>query len=95
MVMGVQVTLCRNILGQVLTREDGVELVRIHDGSFPWTYLGKPLEEILEPLDLTVDAFIAICDRYTNRVYFKTDGNGNLIKNSHGSLLKKDEYLLR
>lgn len=78
-----------------LTREDGVELVRIHDGSFPWTYLGKPLEEILEPLDLTVDAFIAICDRYTNRVYFKTDGNGNLIKNSHGSLLKKDEYLLR
>lgn len=78
-----------------LTREDGVELVRLNDGKFPWTYLGKPLAEILEPLELTVDEFIAICDRYTNRSYFKTDEQGNLLKDRHGNLIKKDEYLIR
>ena len=78
-----------------LTREDGVELVRLNDGKFPWTYLGKPLAEILEPLELTVDEFIAICDRYTNRSYFKTDEQGNLLKDRHGNLIKKDEYLVR
>ena len=28
------------------------------DGKFPWTYLGKPLAEILEPLDMSVDEFV-------------------------------------
>ena len=27
---------------------DALELVQRHDGKFPWTYLGMPLEEILE-----------------------------------------------
>mgnify|MGYP000898700215 CR=1 FL=1 len=78
-----------------MIREDGVELVRLNDGKSPWTYLGKPLAEILEPMELTVDEFIVICDRYTNRDYFKVDEHENLLEDRCGNLVKKDEYLIR
>lgn len=71
-----------------ITRQDAVDLVRMHDGKFPWTYLGKPLEDILEPLDLTVDDFIKICDRFTNKKLFLTDARGKLVKDRHGNLTK-------
>ena len=61
-----QVTLCRSM-------QSRGELVRLNDRKFPWTYHRKSLVEILAPLELTVDRGIAICDRYTNRSYFKTD----------------------
>ena len=63
-----------------ITREDAVEIVNKNDGLFPWSYLGKPLKDILEPLDLTVEEFIEICDSFTNKKIFKTDRNGNLVK---------------
>jgi N-acetyl sugar amidotransferase len=71
-----------------LEREDALELVRQHDGKFPWTYLGKPLEKILAPLDLTVDAFVEICDRFTSKRLFVTDARGNLAKDRDGNLTK-------
>jgi N-acetyl sugar amidotransferase len=71
-----------------ITRQDAVDLVRMHDGKFPWTYLGKPLEDILEPLGLSVDDFVKICDRFTNKKLFLTDGRGKLIKDRHGNLTK-------
>lgn len=71
-----------------LTREEGLELVRMHDGKFPWEYLGKSLEDIVKPLDLTVEQFIAICDKFTNKKIFKTDANGNLKKDKMGNLEK-------
>ncbi len=71
-----------------LTRQDALKLVLKHDGKFPWTYLGKPLEKILEPLDVSVDEFIKIADRFTNKKLFLTDTKGNLIKDKHGNLTK-------
>lgn len=71
-----------------ITRRDAMDLVRMHDGKFPWTYLGKPLEKILEPLEISLDEFIAICDRFTNRKIFKCDARGNLIRDRHGNLVK-------
>ena len=71
-----------------ITRQDGVQLVKIHDGKFPWTYLGKPLEEILKPLDITVDEFVKICDKFTNKKLFKTDSRGNLVKDKDLNLIK-------
>lgn len=71
-----------------ITRQDAVDLVRMHDGKFPWTYLGKPLEDILEPLGLSVDDFVKICDRFTNKKLFLTDARGKLIKDRHGNLTK-------
>lgn len=73
--------------GRIL-REDAIELVKMHDGKFPWTYLGKPLEKILEPLEISVEEFIRVCDRFTNKKIFKLDARGNLIKDSAGNLQK-------
>lgn len=71
-----------------ISRQDGLEIVRKHDGKFPWTYLGKPLEEILAPLDLTIEDFEQICDRFTNKKLFLTDSRGNLVKDRRGNLTK-------
>lgn len=71
-----------------LTRDEAMKIVKIHDGKFPWTYLDKPLEEILEPLDITVEEFIKICDQFTNKKLFLTDRKGNLIKDKKGNLTK-------
>ena len=71
-----------------LTREDGIELVRKHDGKFPWTYLDKPLKEILDPLKMSVDEFIKVCDRFTNKKLFKKDPRGNLVKDENLNLIK-------
>lgn len=58
-----------------LAREDALRMVQTLDGRFPWTYLGKPLEEILEKIDIAFDEFISICDRYTNsRIFAFKDG---------------------
>jgi N-acetyl sugar amidotransferase len=79
---------CLHIRRGRLMRKDGIQLIRLHDGKFPWTYLGKPVEEILAPLDMTVDEFIKICDRFTNKKLFLTDNRGDLIKDKCGNLTK-------
>ena len=71
-----------------LTRQEGVGLVRKHDGRFPWVYVGKTLEEILSPLDLTVEEFVRICDRFTNKKLFVIDASGDLVKDRDGNLTK-------
>ncbi len=71
-----------------LTRHQAKNLILKHDGKFPWTYLGKPLEDILKPLDMTVDEFVQICDRFTNKKIFLTDSKGNLVKDNDGNLTK-------
>jgi N-acetyl sugar amidotransferase len=71
-----------------LSRQDACAIVRMHDGKIPWTYLDKPLKDILEPLDITIDGFIRICDRFTNRKLFKIDSESHLIKDAHGNLTK-------
>jgi N-acetyl sugar amidotransferase len=80
---------CLHIRRGRLSRSDGMSLTKMHDGKFPWTYLGKPIEDILKPLDLTVEEFVQICDRFTNKKIFETDGDGNLKKDENGNLQKK------
>jgi hypothetical protein len=58
------------------------------DGLFPWEYLGKPLKEILRPLDLTEQEFIRICDKFTNKKIFRRDAKGELLKDRDGNLSK-------
>ena len=79
---------CMHIRRGRLTRQDGLEVVKRLDGLFPSEYLGKPLNEILRPLDITVDEFIKICDKFTNKKIFKRDQAGNLIKDRDGNLTK-------
>jgi N-acetyl sugar amidotransferase len=79
---------CLHLRRGRITRQDAQEMVRRHDGKFPWTYLGKPLEDILAPLEITIDQFIRICDRFTNKKIFLRDAKGNLIKDARGNLTK-------
>jgi len=71
-----------------LTREEGLQIVKMRDGKFPWMYLGKRLEDILRPLDVGVEEFISICDRFTNKKIFRVDEKGGLIKDKDGNLTK-------
>lgn len=70
-----------------LTREDAVHLVRRHDGRFPWTCLGKPLEETLREIDMTVDEFLRVCDRFTNKRLFQCDNSGKPVRDREGNLI--------
>ena len=81
---------CMQIRRNRLGREDGLEIVKRHDGKFPWTYLGKPLKELLEPLELSVEEFTKICDRFTNKNIFKKDSQGNLLRDKDGNLQRID-----
>lgn len=79
---------CLHVRRERITRQDALEIIKARDGKFPWTYLGKPLEDILDPMDMSVDEFIKVCDRFTNKKIFKRDSAGNLIKDKHGNLEK-------
>ena len=81
---------CLHVRRQRISREDALTVVRKHDGQFPWTYLGKPLDQILAPLDLSVEQFVDVCDRFTNKSVFVTDSRGNLVKDRHGNLTKRN-----
>jgi N-acetyl sugar amidotransferase len=79
---------CMHIRRGRLSRQDAINLVRKHDGKFPWVYLGTPLEEILRSIDMTLDEFIKTCDRFTNKKLFVCDSRGNLVKDKDGNLTK-------
>jgi len=79
---------CLHVRRGRIAREDAIDLVKHHDGKFPWSYLGYSLEEILKEIDMTVDEFIRICDRFTNKKLFLCDSRGNLVKDKYGNLTK-------
>lgn len=79
---------CLHIRRGRISRLDGLAAVKRLDGKFPWQYLGMSLDEMLKPLDLTIDEFTHICDRFTNKKIFLRDSNGNLLKDKHGNLTK-------
>lgn len=83
---------CLQIRRGRLTRAEALAIVKHQDGKFPWEYLGKPLTDILRPLDMTLDQFIEVCDKFTNRTLFNTRSNGELVKDKRGNLTKiKDD----
>jgi len=71
-----------------ISREQALKIVRQRDGRFPWSYLGKPLQDILRPLEMSVDEFVEICDSFTNLDLFECDASGSLVRQSDGSLTK-------
>jgi N-acetyl sugar amidotransferase len=79
---------CMHVRRGRITRQEAVQLVKLHDGKFPWVYLGCPLEEILKEIDMSLDEFIKVCDRFTNKKLFVCDSRGNLIKDKDGNLTK-------
>ena len=79
---------CMHIRRGRLTRQDGLEAVKKMDGIFPWEYLGKSLNDILRPLDISENEFIGLCDKFTNKKIFRRDASGSLLKDRNGNLTK-------
>ncbi len=79
---------CLHIRRNRLTRQDGLDAVQRLDGRFPSEYLGKSLEDILRPLEMTVEEFTRICDRFTNKKLFLRNADGSLKKDRDGNLTK-------
>jgi N-acetyl sugar amidotransferase len=71
-----------------LMRSDAVEMVRRHDGMYPHTCLGRPLKDILAEIDMSVEEFDKVCDRFTNKRLFIRDNQGKLERTSQGNLIK-------
>ena len=82
---------CMQVRRGRLSRDDAMMLVKRHDGRYPSTYLGYPLEEVLGEIGITVDEFNAICDRFTNRRLFKQDRKGELVRRPDGSPMKTND----
>lgn len=82
---------CLHIRRGRLTREDGLDAVKRLDGKFPWEYLGKPLADILAPLEMSVDEFVKVCDQFTNKKLFLRDAKGALRKDARGNLKKVND----
>ena len=79
---------CLHIRRDRIKRQEALNLVKIHDGKFPWQYLGVSLEDILKEIDMPIDEFVKVCDRFTNKKLFLCGPRGNLIKDTQGNLTK-------
>jgi N-acetyl sugar amidotransferase len=79
---------CLHVRHGRLSRKQALDLIMIHDGKFPWSYLGCGIQEIMNDIGMTVDEFITVCDRFTNKKLFKIDSRGNLLKDKNGNLTK-------
>jgi N-acetyl sugar amidotransferase len=79
---------CLHLRRGRISRQEAFNLVKLHDGKFPWVYLGYPLEDILKEIDMSVDEFVKVCDRFTNKKLFLCDARGNLVKDRYGNLTK-------
>ena len=79
---------CLHVRRGRLSRPDAVKLVRMHDGKFPWEYLGCPLQEVLDEIGMTHDEFVRVCDRFTNKKLFACDSRNQLVKDARGNLTK-------
>jgi len=77
-----------------MTRSEAIRIVKDRDGKYPWFYLGKTLEQILLPLEMSVEEFDSVCDRFTNRQLFATDSKGDLIRDKNGNLQKREDWLV-
>jgi hypothetical protein len=82
---------CLHLRRGRLTRKQAIAIVKQRDGKFPWSYLGHPLQDVLKQIDLELDEFIRICDRFTNKKIFKCDSRGNLLKDRYGNLSKLND----
>lgn len=73
-----------------LSRDEAVQYSIDISGKYPWEYMGKSLEEILSFIDVTIDEFDIICDKFTNKELFKKDNEGKLIKDNLGNITKNN-----
>lgn len=60
-----------HIKRQRITRNEAKELVLLYDGRYPATYLGKPIEKILERIDMTTEEYLEVENKFANKDLFE------------------------
>jgi len=73
-----------DIRNKRLTREEGLDLVNRYDGKIPTKYL----DDFLEDFGLSMEEFLKICDKFTNKELFKKDNSGNILRDEADNLEK-------
>ncbi|MCK5163236.1 MAG: N-acetyl sugar amidotransferase [Desulfobacula sp.] len=82
---------CLDIRLGYITREEGVRLVNKYDGIPP----KKAIKEYLKYTGFTIEELQEIMDSFTNKKIFKRDENRKFLKDIDGSLIRKEEYVVR
>lgn len=72
-----------------IKRKEAILKVQDFEGFYPKSYMNKSLKEILGKINMTVEEFNIICDKFTNKNIFKCDQSGKLIKDENGNLIRK------
>ena len=67
-----------------LTRKEGIELVKHHEGKLPEKYLG----DFLSQWDMSREEFMKTVDKFANKDLFKQDSKGNLLRDERGNIEK-------
>lgn len=69
---------CNLIRRGMITREEGIQHVEEYDCVGAGYYLGKPLDEILEPLEMTVEQYREIEWKFANKDLFELGSYGQI-----------------
>lgn len=72
-----------------ISREEAFDFVEKYSGRFPDMYLGVPIEDILDEIEMTRKEFELLCDEFTNQGIFKVSGGGYIKKDKYGNLIKR------
>jgi len=80
--------LCYMVRRKKISRSDAIGLARKIEGKYPKSYMGKPLEKILSRVNITIDEFNKICDKFTNKKIFKVNQANELIRDENSCLIK-------
>lgn len=82
---------CLDIRLGYISREEGVRLVQKYDGKPP----KKAIKKYLEFSGFSEDEFQKIVNSFTNKKIFKRDEKGDFLRDSDGSLIRKEEYIVK
>ncbi|MCD4757558.1 MAG: N-acetyl sugar amidotransferase [Arcobacteraceae bacterium] len=82
---------CLDVRLGYITREEAVRLVNKYDGIPP----KKAIKEYLKYTGFTQEEFDKIVDSYINKRIFQRDENRKFIKDIDGSLVRKEEYIVK
>ena len=82
---------CLDIRFGRISRQEAVQLVQKYDGKFPWFGTHK----MMKYLGMDEKEFVSIIDSFTNKKIFKTDARGRLVKLIDGTLVKREECVLK
>lgn len=82
---------CLDVRLGYIDREEAVRLVSKYDGIPP----KKAIKKYLEYTGFTQEEFEKIVDSYTNKKIFKRDADGRFVRDMDGSLVRKDEFIVR